>query len=128
MGVECCGRGKILASLAALRANGAEARARLERALPELHATATLRDLQHALAREHGFPGWAALKEAVVSNAATGVRTLALYETKADALLEAYRTGTPEALGADSEVRRVYLGENFNLAFETRRSKVEAEK
>ena len=34
----------------------------------------------------------------MVSNAATGVRTLALYETKADALLEAYRTGTPEAM------------------------------
>ena len=84
--------------LDALRANDADARARLERALPELHATPTLRDVQHALAREHGFPGWAALKEAVVSNAATGVRTLALYETKADALLEAYRTGTPEAM------------------------------
>src|SRR5579872_4211966 len=39
-----------------------------------------------------------------------------------------FRSGTPEALGADSEVRRVYLGENFNLAFETGRWKVEAEK
>jgi len=84
--------------LDALRANVADARARLERALPELQSTPTLRDVQHALAREHGFPGWAALKEAVVSNAATGVRTLALYETKAGALLEAYRTGTPEAM------------------------------
>src|SRR5712692_10367830 len=39
-----------------------------------------------------------------------------------------FRTGTPEALGADAEVRRVYLGENFNLAFETGRWKVEAKK
>jgi hypothetical protein len=84
--------------LTALRANAADARARLERALPQLDATPTLRDVQHALAREHGFPGWAALKEAVVSNAAIAVRTLDLYETKADALLEAYRTGTPEAM------------------------------
>src|ERR1700674_2514532 len=39
-----------------------------------------------------------------------------------------FRAGTPEALGADAEVRRVYLGEHFNLAFETGRRKVEAEK
>jgi hypothetical protein len=84
--------------LAALRANAADARARLERALPNARARPTLRDVQHALAREHGFSGWAALKEAFVSNAATGANALALYETKAEALLEAYRTGTPEAL------------------------------
>src|SRR5437868_10574765 len=35
-----------------------------------------------------------------------------------------FRAGTPEALGNDSEVRRVYLGENFNLEFETGRWKV----
>jgi hypothetical protein len=46
--------------LAALRANAADARARLERALPNARAIPTLRDVQHALAREHGFPGWAA--------------------------------------------------------------------
>jgi len=84
--------------LAALRAHTADARARLERALPNARAVPTLRDVQHALAREHGFPGWAALKEAFVSNAATGARALALYEAKAQALLEAYRTGTPEAM------------------------------
>jgi lipopolysaccharide export system ATP-binding protein len=26
-----------------------------------------------------------------------------------------FRTGTPEALGGDPEVRRVYLGESFSL-------------
>jgi uncharacterized protein len=48
--------------LKALRANVAEARTRLERALPDAPLKPTLRDVQHALAREHGLPGWAALK------------------------------------------------------------------
>jgi len=48
--------------LEALRENLSEARARLERALPEAPKVPTLRDVQHALAREHGLPGWAALK------------------------------------------------------------------
>lgn len=34
-----------------------------------------------------------------------------------------FRSGTPEALGRDPEVRRVYLGENFNVDFETSRWK-----
>src|ERR1700733_8810602 len=38
-----------------------------------------------------------------------------------------FRAGTPDALGRDSEVRRVYLGENFNLEFETGRWKYVAE-
>ena len=37
-----------------------------------------------------------------------------------------FRDGTPEVLGNDPEVRRVYLGENFNLEFESR-FKVSAE-
>ena len=85
--------------LAALRANVAEARARLERAVPESTPSPSLRDVQHALAREHGFTGWSALKDAIES--AVGRRdapTMALFETKAEALLDAYRTGTPEAM------------------------------
>jgi hypothetical protein len=88
--------------LAALRANAADARARLERALPNAGANPTLRDVQHALAREHGFSGWTALKDAAeqspTNSNAAGAQALALYETKAEALLEAYRTGTPEAM------------------------------
>jgi hypothetical protein len=89
--------------LDALRANAADARARLERALPNVSATPTLRDVQHALAREHGFPGWAALRQALEQPLASdrdggGARALAQYETMAEALLEAYRTGTPEAM------------------------------
>jgi lipopolysaccharide export system ATP-binding protein len=38
-----------------------------------------------------------------------------------------FRAGTPDALGRDAEVRRVYLGENFNLEFETGRWKYVAE-
>ena len=55
--------------LRALRENDAEAIARLRRACPDAldspHALG-IRDVQHALAREHGFPGWSALKAAVV--------------------------------------------------------------
>jgi lipopolysaccharide export system ATP-binding protein len=38
-----------------------------------------------------------------------------------------FRDGTPDALGRDPEVRRVYLGENFNIEFETSRWKYVAE-
>jgi hypothetical protein len=85
-----------------LRGNVADARARLERAIPDTPAKPTLRNVQHALAREHGFPGWAALKRAleqtVASSRDAGRKTLAQYEAMAEALLEAYRTGTPEAM------------------------------
>lgn len=37
-----------------------------------------------------------------------------------------FRSGRPEELGNDAEVRRVYLGENFNLEFETGRWRVPA--
>ena len=49
--------------LRALRDNAAEARVRLERALDSPTGTPTLRDVQLAIAREYGLPGWAALKE-----------------------------------------------------------------
>lgn len=48
-----------------LRANDPEARARLERAHPGATAEPTLRDVQHALARELGFPGWADLRKSL---------------------------------------------------------------
>jgi lipopolysaccharide export system ATP-binding protein len=38
-----------------------------------------------------------------------------------------FRTGTPEELGNDPEVRRVYLGENFNLELVAGRWRVPAE-
>ena len=48
--------------LQAIRANDPDARARLSRATPDARSDPTLRDIQHALAREHGFAGWADLK------------------------------------------------------------------
>ncbi|MGH9372854.1 MAG: hypothetical protein ACRD15_15120 [Vicinamibacterales bacterium] len=88
--------------LGALHAGDPDARARLARAFPDAAATPTLRDVQHALAREHGFAGWTLLKDSVEQRSAeaadAGAKALALYEAKAEALLEAYRTGTPEAM------------------------------
>jgi uncharacterized protein len=48
--------------LKALRENDGEARARLERVLPEAPASPGLREVQHALALEHGLSGWTALR------------------------------------------------------------------
>ena len=53
--------------LKALRANAADARVRLARAWPSAPAKPGLRDIQHALAREHGRENWAALKAALAA-------------------------------------------------------------
>ena len=85
--------------LKALRGNVEEARARLARAFPGAPDVPTLRDVQHALAREHGFAGWSALKaELTQVNPSPARPTVAEYERKAVHLLDAYRTGTPEAM------------------------------
>lgn len=84
--------------LAALRRNEGDARARLERAAPNAPTAPTLRDVQHALAVEQGFPGWAALKSRLGGDAEAGSASLAQYVEKAEALLDAYLTGTPEAM------------------------------
>lgn len=47
--------------LKALRAGDPDARARFERAWPDGPASPVLRDVQHALAREHGYENWLAL-------------------------------------------------------------------
>jgi ankyrin repeat protein len=57
--------------LKALRANVGDARSRFQRALPNAPALPTLRDVQHALAIEHGFPGWTELKNQISKSAAT---------------------------------------------------------
>jgi hypothetical protein len=54
--------------------------------------------VQLALAREHGFAGWADLKRALEAHDRETPRLLARYEEMAEALLDAYRTGTPEAM------------------------------
>jgi len=84
--------------LRALRAGDPDARARLERTLPRGAENPTLREVQFALAREQGFAGWAALKEALNANDDDTRQALAEYEEMADALLDAYRTGSQEAM------------------------------
>lgn len=51
--------------LKALRADVGDARARLLSALPSAPTLPTLRDVQHALAIEHGFSGWTELKNQI---------------------------------------------------------------
>lgn len=88
--------------LRTLQAGDPGARSRFAHAYPDGPSTPALRDVQHALAREHGFAGWPLLKQAVEQPsqepAVAGANALALYETKVEALLDAYTTGTPEAM------------------------------
>jgi hypothetical protein len=84
----------------ALRSGVPDAWARLRAVLPDPPHDPTLRDVQLALAREHGFAGWTALKQAIEAarETSSAAQALSLYEEKAAALLEAYRSGTPEAM------------------------------
>ncbi|HKW88509.1 MAG TPA: hypothetical protein VJN21_07115 [Candidatus Acidoferrales bacterium] len=84
--------------LAALHEHNADAQERFARALTNAPENPTLRDVQLALARENGFAGWTELKRALAPDPTASAHTLELYEEKAAALLEAYRTGTPEAM------------------------------
>jgi uncharacterized protein len=52
-----------------LRAHDAAAWERLRRVLPDARAAPSLRDVQHALAREHSLASWAALKLELSANA-----------------------------------------------------------
>jgi ankyrin repeat protein len=61
--------------LKALRADVEDARARLARAFPNAPDVPSLRDVQHALALEHGVPGWAALKNQLAGRASPDTKT-----------------------------------------------------
>ena len=82
----------------ALRRNLPDARTRFEQAVPDALPKPTLRDVQHALALEHGFSGWTELKHKLTADAEETTRALGQFEEMAEALLEAYRTGTPAAM------------------------------
>lgn len=56
--------------LKSLKAGDSVARERLAAAWSKAPASPTLRDVQHSLALEHGFTGWAALKEELAHRAA----------------------------------------------------------
>lgn len=77
--------------LKALREGDSESRERFDRAYPTRHAgdPVVLREVQHALAREHGFENWKELK-AAVQKAATA-RTAEAYEQAARDFVEAYK-------------------------------------
>ncbi len=79
--------------LKALRENSENARARLQRVLPDAPDVPTLSDVQHALARELGLPGWAALKQRLEKDA-----PIRRYDLVADALVRAYATGEQGAM------------------------------
>src|SRR6266852_5132838 len=79
--------------LNALHANVAESRARLQRVLPNASELPTLREVQHALALEHGLPSWTELKNRLAQD--TPMRR---YEKVAEALVTAYRTGEGSAM------------------------------
>jgi hypothetical protein len=79
--------------LKALRSNVADARARLQRVLPNAPEAPTLRQVQHALALEHGLADWTALKQRLPQNT-----PLRYYENVAEALVTAYRTGEDSAM------------------------------
>ena len=58
--------------LKALRAGDPPAVDRLRVAYPQAQLPPTLRDVQHALAREHGFDNWAALKASALHKTNNG--------------------------------------------------------
>ncbi len=57
-----------------LRAGHSEARTRFEQAHPNAPAEPTLREVQRALAREYGMPGWTALRQALEKTPAGAAR------------------------------------------------------
>jgi hypothetical protein len=82
----------------ALRRDLPDARTRFERVLPVVPPKPTLRDVQHALAVENGFSGWNELKQKLTQAGVETARTLRQFDDMAEALLDAYRTGTPAAM------------------------------
>ncbi len=84
--------------LSALEVHDPQARERLVRITPDAPVNPTLRDVQHALAVEVGYRGWAELKADRLASGAAVTEVMAFYNECVDALLEAYRTGTPEAM------------------------------
>ena len=75
--------------LQALRENDLEAHERFERAYPNHSGTPVLRDVQYALAREHGFENWKELKLEVQEAAKS--QATAAYEQAARDFVDAYK-------------------------------------
>ncbi len=84
--------------LSALRKHHPDARLRFEKLVGGPPEKPGLRDVQHALAVEHGFAGWTELKRALMVVEEGTAKAVGQFDAMADALLEAYRTGTREAM------------------------------
>jgi hypothetical protein len=86
--------------LNALRANDPDARARLTRAYPKAPALPVLRDVQHALACEHGYDNWAAMTHALERPAPTSAPPLTRegYERLAQDYVQAFDAQDATAL------------------------------
>jgi ankyrin repeat protein len=83
-----------------LRADDLYAHARLKRADPNAPSTPALRDVQHALAREHGHNSWIDLRRALDDGRRRGAATpdADQYDTLAKDVLTAYQTGDAAAM------------------------------
>jgi hypothetical protein len=84
-----------------LRADDVEARTRLEQSYTNAPADPVLRDVQHALALEHGLPNWTALKQALAdrpAGVASVANDIARYERLADDMVAVYANGDAAAL------------------------------
>ncbi|MBA3887538.1 MAG: ankyrin repeat domain-containing protein, partial [Acidobacteria bacterium] len=91
----------------ALRASDPEARARLDRAWPGAPSTPTLRDVQHALARERGHGSWVALTRPAASGSAP--------EAPLTALLDAAGKGDGAAVAAILDAHPALVNERGTL-------------
>ena len=101
--------------LTALRANDEAAHARLRRALPSVGGDPSLRDVQHALAIEHGLSGWTELATRVAEIGATDDdRSLAALTSLLDASGRGDIEQVTELLDAHPELvsERGFLGNN----------------
>jgi hypothetical protein len=92
--------------LKALHAGDPAAFERLRRVCPEAPLSATLRDLQHALARERGFESWKALKATIETD---------IGETRLPALLAAADRGDAAAVAATLEQEPGIVNERGRL-------------
>jgi hypothetical protein len=65
-----------------LRNGDSSARRRFDRALPSFTSIPSLRDVQHALSREHGFAGWRHLADAARTQRIERARSSLSCETR----------------------------------------------
>jgi hypothetical protein len=122
--------------LHALRSGAEDARTRLERVSRAAGRMPSLRDVQHALAREYGFERWSALKTAIQKNASDRQRgalmTSDAYEQLANAYVVAFNERDAAALDRlNTAYRRTFSFEDLaaeiwrrNYAFRQRSSRV----